>query len=218
MSQRVAVIDYGAGNLRSVAKAVEVAANDAASGAHVMVTASASAAKSADRIVLPGVGAFGQCANALRGVPGMIEALEEAVIERGRPFLGICVGMQLMAKRGEERGSHQGLGWIAGDVVKLTPSDPQLKVPHMGWSPISQRLSGLRHGLLGRLPDKGEAYFVHSFRFEVKDSAHLLATCDYGGTVAAVIGRRNMIGTQFHPEKSQAYGLDLLRAFLDWTP
>lgn len=218
MAQRIAVIDYGAGNLRSVAKALEEVAKDAPGGAHVMVTASASAARGADRIVLPGVGAFGQCANALRAVPGMIEALEEVVTERGRPFLGICVGMQLMARRGRERGEHQGLGWIPGEVVKLDPGDPRLKVPHMGWSPISQKLAGLRHDLLGRLEDNGEAYFVHSYHFQVAETAHLLATCDYGQTVTAVIGRDNVIGTQFHPEKSQAYGLAFLRGFLDWTP
>ena len=217
MAQRVAVIDYGAGNLRSVAKGLEKVAPEVG-GAQVMVTASPSAVRAADRIVLPGVGAFGQCAAALRGLSGMVEALEDVVTRKGRPFLGICVGMQLMARRGLERGEHSGLGWIPGEVIKLDPADPQMKVPHMGWSAVSQKLSGLRHDLLGAMPDNGEAYFVHSFHFEPNNADHLLATCDYGQTVTAVVGRDNLIGTQFHPEKSQAYGLEFLRRFLEWKP
>ncbi|MGB3721825.1 MAG: imidazole glycerol phosphate synthase subunit HisH [Pacificimonas sp.] len=218
MAQRIAVIDYGAGNLRSVAKALEVAAKDAGRGGQVVVTDSADAVKGADRIVLPGVGAFGQCATALRDVPGMIDMLNARVIERGVPFLGICVGMQLMARRGKEHGAHRGLGWIDGEVVKLDPVDPNLKIPHMGWSPVSMKLAGIRHDALGRLEDNGEAYFVHSYHFEPKNHADLLATCDYGGPLTAVIGRDNMLGTQFHPEKSQHYGLAFLKAFLDWIP
>ncbi|MHB9878109.1 imidazole glycerol phosphate synthase subunit HisH [Pacificimonas sp. ICDLI1SI03] len=217
MAQRIAVIDYGAGNLRSVAKALEVAAKDAGRGGQIVVTDSADAVAGADRIVLPGVGAFGQCATALRSVEGMIEALTERVIHGGVPFLGICVGMQLMARRGREHGVHQGLGWIPGEVVKLDPPDPTLKIPHMGWSPISLKLAGLRHAALGKLENNGEAYFVHSYHFEPKEHAHLLATCDYGGPVSAIIGRDNILGTQFHPEKSQHYGLDFLRTFLDWN-
>ena len=218
MGQRIAVIDYGAGNLRSVAKAVERVAAERGRGGQVVVTDSAATVAGADRVILPGVGAFGQCATALRGLPGMIEALERRVVQQGIPFLGICVGMQLMARRGEEHGGHQGLGWIAGDVVRLDPHDPNLKVPHMGWSPVSMKLAGMRHGLLGALEDNGEAYYVHSFHFEPKDHGHLLATSDYGGPLTAIIGRDNMIGTQFHPEKSQRYGLAFLNAFLDWTP
>ncbi|MEM8827465.1 MAG: imidazole glycerol phosphate synthase subunit HisH [Pseudomonadota bacterium] len=216
MSQRIAVIDYGAGNLRSVAKAVETVAKDADQGGQVIVTNSAEAVRGADRIILPGVGAFGQCATALRDVPDMIETLTERVMDGGVPFLGICVGMQLMARRGEEHGAHQGLGWIPGRVVKLDPDDPNLKIPHMGWSPVSMKLAGLRHPAIGRLEDNGEAYFVHSYHFEPKDHADLLATSDYGGPLTSVIGRANMLGTQFHPEKSQHYGLAFLRAFLDW--
>lgn len=218
MAKKVAVIDYGAGNLRSVAKALEEAGKQAASDAQVMVTDNARVAAQADRIVLPGVGSFGQCATALNGVEDMIDTLTERVLEGGVPFLGVCVGMQLMAKRGEEHGRHQGLGWIPGKVVKLDPHDPGLKVPHMGWSPVSQKLAGMRHGCLGQVEDNGEAYFVHSYEFRPADHTDLLATCDYGGPITAVIGRNNMIGTQFHPEKSQHYGLAFLAAFLDWTP
>lgn len=218
MAERIAVIDYGAGNLRSVAKALEVAANDSGMATQIMVTDSPQAAAKADRIVLPGVGAYGQCATSLRGIEGMEDALAEFVLVRQRPFLGICVGMQLLAKRGEEKGSHQGLGWIPGRVIKLDPHDPNLKIPHMGWSPVSMKLAGINHDALGRLDDGGEAYFVHSFHFECADHAHLLATCDYGGPITAIIGRDNILGTQFHPEKSQHYGLAFLAAFLGWTP
>lgn len=218
MAQRIAVIDYGAGNLRSVAKGLEAAAAEARLGGQVVVTDSAAVVERADRVVLPGVGAFGQCASALRAVPGMLGVLEDLVIQRRLPFLGICVGMQLMAGRGLERGRHEGLGWIPGEVIKLSPDDPKLKVPHMGWSAISQRLAGMRHPVLGNVEDSGEAYFVHSYHFQPQDSMHQLGTCDYGGTVTAVVGRDNMIGTQFHPEKSQAYGIRFLQAFLDWTP
>ncbi|MGB7405161.1 MAG: imidazole glycerol phosphate synthase subunit HisH [Pacificimonas sp.] len=218
MAQKIAVVDYGAGNLRSVAKAVETVVRDMPGEFQVLVTDSPSTVARADRIVLPGVGAFGQCATALSGVDGMIGALEERVIIGATPFLGICVGMQLMARRGEEHGPQQGLGWIPGKVVKLDPHDPNLKVPHMGWSPVSLKLAGIRHRALGQLEDNGEAYYVHSYHFEPKDHAHQLATSDYGGPLSAIVGRDNMIGTQFHPEKSQAYGLSLLRTFLEWSP
>ncbi|MEE4348846.1 MAG: imidazole glycerol phosphate synthase subunit HisH [Pacificimonas sp.] len=218
MAQKIAIVDYGAGNLRSVAKGIETAARDAGGEAQILVTDSPQVVAGADRIVLPGVGAFGQCAAALRSIEGMVEMLDRQVNGKGRPFLGICVGMQLMAGSGEERGAHAGLAWISGEVVKLDPSDPRLKIPHMGWSAISQRLSGLKHPVLGALEDNGEAYFVHSYQFRPECGAHQLATCDYGGTVTAVVGRDTMIGTQFHPEKSQSYGLRFLRAFLDWKP
>ncbi|MBZ6377681.1 imidazole glycerol phosphate synthase subunit HisH [Pacificimonas flava] len=217
MAQRIAVIDYGAGNLRSVAKGLETAACDAATATNVHVTAAPEDVAAADRIVLPGVGAFGHCAAALKSVPGMTEALTHAVLEKDRPFLGICVGMQLLADRGLERGAHAGLGWISGEVAHLEPRDRALKIPHMGWSPILHTDAGRAHPLVGALHDGGEAYFVHSYAFAAARPDHVLATCDYGGDVTAIIGRDNILGTQFHPEKSQAYGLRFLRAFLDWT-
>ncbi len=216
----VAIIDYGSGNLRSAAKAFERAARELGRGATVEVTGDAGRVRRADRIVLPGVGAFGDCKAGLAALPGMIEALEEAVIRGGRPFLGICVGMQLMATVGHEHGSHEGLGWIPGAVVPVVPGDASFKVPHMGWNDLSLRdaghpvLSGLRGSGFGRV----HAYFVHSYRFEPADAAHLLAAVDYGGPIAAVIGRDNLVGTQFHPEKSQAAGLRLIADFLTWTP
>ncbi|MBB4631255.1 imidazole glycerol phosphate synthase subunit HisH [Sphingosinicella soli] len=218
MAERIAVIDYGAGNLRSVAKALEAASNEIGVAVQIVVTDSPSTASQADRIVLPGVGAFGQCATSLRAIAGMEDALSEVVLVKQRPFLGICVGMQLLAKRGEEKGVYQGLGWIPGKVVKLDPHDPNLKIPHMGWSPVSMKLAGINHDALSRIEDGGEAYFVHSFHFECTDHSHLLATCDYGGPVAAIIGRDNILGAQFHPEKSQHYGLSFLATFLGWTP
>ena len=218
MAERLAIIDYGAGNLRSAAKALETAARELGREFQILVTGSADTVAGADRIVLPGVGAFGQCATALRAVPGMEATLTRAVIDEGKPFLGICVGMQLLARRGQEHGTHQGLGWIPGEVVKLDPHDPALKVPHMGWNPVSLKLAGLQHPALRDLEDGGQAYFVHSFHLEPAEHGHLLATCDYGGPVTAIVGRDNILGTQFHPEKSQAYGLAFLRAFLDWKP
>ena len=170
--------------------------------------------RSAERIVLPGVGAFADCMRGLAAVPGMIEALEEKVIRGGAPFLGICVGMQLMAKVGREFGDHAGLGWIAGEVVKLTPTDAALKIPHMGWN----NLTILKpHPLFAGLAEGADAYFVHSYQMRPEPGA-LLATTDYGGPVTAAIGRDNLVGTQFHPEKSQANGLRLLANFLSWKP
>lgn len=218
MPERVAVIDYGAGNLRSAANALEAAAKDLTHEVQIVVTDSADVVAAADRILLPGVGAFGQCAAALRAVPGMEAALTEAVLEQGKPFLGICVGMQLLARRGQEHGSHLGLGWIPGEVVKLAPHDPALKVPHMGWNPVTLKLAGLNHPALKDLTDGGQAYFVHSYHFQPAEHGHLLATCEYGEQIAAIVGRDNILGTQFHPEKSQAYGLAFLRSFLNWRP
>jgi glutamine amidotransferase len=199
----IALIDYGAGNLHSVHNALK-----AAGSGDVTITANADAVATADRIVLPGVGAFGACAAALRAVPGMVEALEARVRREGVPFLGICVGMQLMADHGEELGMHQGLGWMPGAVRALTPSGPNAKVPHMGWNDV---VPAAPHTLIG----PGEAYFLHSFAFDGED---VLATTEHGGPVTAAIGRDNMIGVQFHPEKSQRYGLDLLARFLEWRP
>lgn len=210
MAEKIALVDYGAGNLRSVANALGVAAGTRA--VEVVTTSDPADVLSADRIVLPGVGAFGQCAAALRALPGMEEALGEAVHKRATPFLGICVGMQLMAQRGEEHGTHQGLGWIAGEVIRIKPDDKSLKIPHMGWNKIVP--TAHPHPLV--VP--GEAYFVHSYHFCVDHAAHLVATTDYGQRIAAAVGHDNMIGVQFHPEKSQRYGLALLDRFLDWKP
>jgi glutamine amidotransferase len=201
----LALIDYGAGNLRSVENALR------ASGApDVSVTADPDLVRVADRIVLPGVGAFGACMTALSALPGMIEALNERVVDGAAPFLGICVGMQLMANAGEEMGIFPGLGWIDGTVRHL-PETPGLKVPHMGWNDV---VPARPHPFL--VP--GEAYFLHSYAFDITDPADLIATTDHGGQVTAAIGRDNMLGVQFHPEKSQAYGLAMLGRFLEWKP
>ena len=211
----VALIDYGSGNLRSAAKAVERAALDHALPAEVAVTADAEVVRRADHIVLPGVGAFADCKRGLDAVPGMVDALEEAVLRRGRPFLGICVGMQLMAEQGLEHGVHAGLGWLKGEVVPLEPAGPALKVPHMGWN----ELRPLRpHPVLAGLEAGTHAYFVHSYHFTASEPDAVLAEVDYGGPVVAVVGRDNLVGTQFHPEKSQAAGLALIANFLRWRP
>ena len=205
----LAVIDYGSGNLRSAAKAL------ARAGGDVRVTGDPEQVRKASRIVLPGVGAFADCKAGLDALPGMRDALREAVIERGRPFLGICVGMQLMAEWGREHGDHQGLGWLAGEVVPLAPNDPALKVPHMGWNDL--RI--LRpHPLLAGIAPGVHGYFVHGYQFRAKDPAAVFAECDYGGPVAALVGRDNLAGTQFHPEKSQKVGLQLIANFLEWRP
>jgi len=199
----LALIDYGAGNLHSVANALK-----AAGASDVVITADADVVAKADRIVLPGVGAFAACASALRAVPGMVEAMERRVRGDGVPFLGICVGMQLLAETGEEFGVHPGLGWVAGSVRRLTPADPAAKVPHMGWNDV---VPVVAHPLI--VP--GEAYFLHSYAFEGDD---VVATSDHAGPVVAAIGRDNILGVQFHPEKSQTYGLAFLRRFLTWAP
>ena len=214
----VAIIDYGSGNLHSAAKAFERAARQAAVDTLIKVTADPEEVRRADRIVLPGVGAFADCRRGLDGVPGMVEAMTEAVIDKGRPFLGICVGMQLMATRGLEYETSAGLGWIPGDVRAIEPDDPALKIPHMGWNTLQPRRE---HPLLAGVPT-GEtglhAYFVHSYAFAPADSGDVVAVSSYGGPVAAVIGRDNLAGTQFHPEKSQTLGLGLLANFLLWRP
>jgi glutamine amidotransferase len=211
----VAIVDYGAGNLRSAAKALAHAAMQG-SGEEVLVTADPVAIARADRIVLPGVGAFAECKRGLEAKAGVVDALRAAVIEKGRPFLGICVGMQLMASVGVEYGEHAGLGWIKGKVVRLTPNDATLKIPQMGWNDLALRQAG--HPLFAGLPAGAHGYFVHSYHYLLDDSAHLLAEVDYGGPVAAAIGRDNMAGVQFHPEKSQAIGLQILGNFLNWKP
>ena len=216
--QRVAIIDYGSGNLHSAAKAFERAAIEGGSGAAIDVTADPADVLAADRIVLPGVGAFADCRAGLDAVPGMVEALVESVRRKGRPFLGICVGAQLMAERGLEFRVTRGLGWIEGDVKAIEPDDPVLKIPHMGWNTLCvvndhPLLAGIPTG-----PDGLHAYFVHSFHLATPDRAALVAEADYGGKVTAMVARDNLAGTQFHPEKSQTLGLRLIANFLAWSP
>ncbi len=213
---RVAVIDYGSGNLRSASKALERAAAEAGLAADVAVTADPQQVAAAERIVLPGVGAFGDCRRGLAALDGMTEALEAAVLGAGRPFLGICVGMQLMASRGLEHGTHEGLGWIPGEVVMIEPKDPALKVPHMGWNELD--VLDESHPVFRGLGEGAHAYFVHSYHFAAADPAQVLAQIEYGGPLTAAVGRDNLVGTQFHPEKSQATGLRLLTNFLTWEP
>ena len=214
----VAIIDYGSGNLRSALKAVERAAMESGRTTPVVLTDRAEVVAAAERIVLPGVSAFADCMAGLAALDGMVAALNDAVISRGTPFLGICVGMQLMAERGLEHGSHAGLGWIEGEVVKLAPADPALKIPHMGWNDLTLSPSGARHPVLAGMAAAADVYFVHSYHFRPADPAAVLATVDYGGAVTAIVGRDNMIGTQFHPEKSQQAGLRFIANFLDWQP
>ncbi len=211
----VAIIDYGSGNLRSAAKAFERAAREAGSDSEIIVTAAPERVRAADRIVLPGVGAFADCRAGLDAVPGLVEALREAVIVNGRPFLGICVGLQLMATRGLEHGVHAGLDWIAGDVVELTPSDPALKIPHMGWNALAIARS---HPLTDGIAPGAHAYFVHSYHLIAQHADDIVATVDHGGAITAIVARDNLSGTQFHPEKSQSVGLHLIANFLKWRP
>ncbi len=212
---RVAIVDFGSGNLRSAARALERAARDAGLACTVDVTADAAAVAMADRIVLPGDGAFADCRRGLEALPGMVDALAQAVRGRGIPFLGICVGMQLLATRGTEHGVTPGLDWIAGECVRLDPADPTLKVPHMGWNELVQRRA---HPLLDGIDAGAHAYFVHSFHVVARDPADVVATAFLGGDVTAVVARANIAGTQFHPEKSQATGLRILANFLRWRP
>ncbi len=216
--QTVAIIDYGSGNLHSAAKAFERAAREAGLERAIAVTSDPDVVRKADRIVLPGVGAFADCKRGLACVSGMIEALENVVITNGRPFFGICVGMQLMASRGLEHEISTGLGWIKGDVAAIVPHDPVLKIPHMGWNTLDvTRPHALLEGVTTG-PQGWHAYFVHSFALVPSGSADLIATTDHGGAVTAIVGHGNMIGTQFHPEKSQKLGLKLITNFLDWRP
>ena len=214
----VAIVDYGSGNLHSAAKAFERAAQDAGLQQPIVVTNDPSVVAAADRVVLPGVGAFADCRRGLDAVDGMVAALEEAVRRKGRPFFGICVGMQLLAERGREYEVTPGLGWIAGEVDRIAPNDPSLKIPHMGWNTLNvDRAHPLLDGLmLG--PQGLHAYFVHSYELKVADRADLVAEADYGGPVTAIVARDNIVGTQFHPEKSQRLGLALIANFLKWKP
>ena len=215
---RVAIIDYGSGNLRSAVKSFERSAREAGVFAEIDLTSDAARVASADRIVLPGVGAYADCRAGLDAVPGMVDALNEAVVEKGRPFFGICVGMQLMSSRGLEKTVTQGLGWIAGDVVEMTPSDPSLKIPQIGWNTLDlvrphPLFDGIETG-----EDGLHAYFVHSYHLAAENEVEVVARTDYGGPVTAAVARDNMFGTQFHPEKSQTLGLALIANFLKWTP
>lgn len=214
----VAIIDYGSGNLHSAAKAFERAARSLPTPPAIVVTSDPDAVAKADRIVLPGVGAFADCRHGLDALDGMVPALEEAVRVKGRPFFGICVGMQLMATRGKEYVTTGGLDWIAGDVEKITPADAGLKIPHMGWNTLDvarshPMLAGLSLGDDGR-----HAYFVHSYHLHAADDADVVARADYGGPITAIVARDTAFGTQFHPEKSQRFGLALIGNFLTWTP
>jgi glutamine amidotransferase len=211
----VAIVDYGSGNLRSAAKAFEREAAATRGACEIRVTSAPEAVAAADRVVLPGVGAFADCRQGLAAVAGLEAALDEAVIRRGRPFLGICVGMQLMARCGREFAATDGLGWIGGEVVPLTPADPTLKVPHMGWNELEIRVP---HPLTTGLAAGTHAYFVHSYHFRVDEPGDVVAVVDYGGPLTALVGRGNLAGTQFHPEKSQEAGLRIIGNFLRWRP
>lgn len=215
---QVVIVDYGSGNLHSAAKAFERAAAETDTGHQIIVSAKPDDVRAADRIVLPGVGAFADCKSGLAAIDGMIDALNETVRQKARPFLGICVGMQLMADRGLEHGTTDGFGWIAGEVRHITPSDPSLKIPHMGWNTLTEinahpLLAGFEKG-----NDGLHAYFVHSFHLVPEVRADLVAETDYGGPITAMVGKDNMVGTQFHPEKSQRLGLKLIANFLRWSP
>ena len=221
MGERVVIIDYGSGNLHSARKAFERAARDSGPSIggdrEIVVSADAAVVAAADRIVLPGVGAYADCRRGLDAIPGMVETLDDVVRRRGRPFLGICVGMQLMATRGLEFGETRGLAWIAGDVVAIEPADPALKIPHMGWNTLDAR----PHALLTGLPTGARglhAYFVHSFHLRAAERTSVVAETDHGGPVTAMVGNANIAGTQFHPEKSQELGLRLIANFLRWRP
>jgi glutamine amidotransferase len=214
----VAIVDYGSGNLHSAAKAFERAARDCGYGEPIVVTQDPDAVARAERVVLPGVGAFADCRRGLDAVSGMVEALNTRVRHQGRPFLGICVGMQLMAERGREYEVTAGLGWIPGEVDRITPSDPGLKIPHMGWNTLNEIRP---HKLLEGIPVGPQglhAYFVHSFHLKTAERSSLVAEADYGGPVTAIVGRDTVVGTQFHPEKSQRLGLKLIANFLQWKP
>ena len=214
----VVIVDYGSGNLRSAHKAFVRAAEDAGDTTAIVVSADPKRVARADRIVLPGVGAFADCMGGLTSAPGMIEAFNSAVMERGVPMLGVCVGMQLFADQGLEHKVSDGLGWIPGEVRHLTPNDPSLKIPHMGWNTLEEVrphpvMEGIPTG-----PDGWHAYFVHSYAFAPNSAESIVALSDHGGPFAAIVGRDNIIGTQFHPEKSQKLGLKLIQNFLAWSP
>ncbi len=209
MAEAIALVDYGAGNLHSVHNALK-----AAGAGHVHVTADPEIVRGARRIVLPGVGSFRSCAEGLRSIPGLIEAIEDRVLGDSVPFLGVCVGMQLLASRGVEHGSTRGLDWIAGEVLRIERSDPAIKIPHMGWNDVRP----MPHPDGASLIEPGEAYFLHSYHFVPENGREIAAMTDHGGGLVAAVARDNILGVQFHPEKSQTYGLALLERFLSWRP
>jgi glutamine amidotransferase len=209
MAEAIALIDYGAGNLHSVHNALM-----AAGARHVHVTSDPEIVRGARRIVLPGVGSFRACAQGLTAIPGLLEAMEERVLGGGVPFLGVCVGMQLLATTGREHGVTRGLGWIGGEVLPVERTDPAIKVPHMGWNDVLP----MPRGAAAALVERGEAYFLHSYHFVPEDGRHVAAMTDHGGGLVAAVARDNLLGVQFHPEKSQVYGIALLARFLDWRP
>ena len=213
MAERIALIDYGAGNLRSVANALKAAGAEG-----VAITADPAMVATADRIVLPGVGAFGNCIAALRAIPGLVAAMERRVKQDATPFLGICVGMQLLADKGEEHGTHKGLGWIGGTVRAMQPADPEARIPHMGWNGVFVSASPTAGGSAGGLVEPGEAYFLHGYHLADCPPTAIAATTDHGGPVIAAVARDTIIGVQFHPEKSQRYGIAFLERFLKWRP
>lgn len=215
---RVAIIDYGSGNLRSATKAFERAAHEAGLNATIELTDKADVVAAADRIVLPGVGAYADCRAGLDAVPGMHDALAQAVEKNGRPFFGICVGMQLMSSRGLEKTVTQGLGWIEGDVREMEPSDPNLKIPQIGWNTLDLKRPHPLFDGIPTGPDGLHAYFVHSYHLAARNPQDVVATTDYGGPMTAFVARDNMAGSQFHPEKSQTLGLALIANFLRWKP
>ena len=214
----VAIIDYGSGNLHSAAKAFERAARETGHDQPIVVTSDPDTVRASDRVVLPGVGAFADCRRGLDAVAGMVDALNETVREKGRPFLGICVGMQLMAERGREYQVTEGLGWIPGEVDRIMPADPSLKIPHMGWNTLNARRAHPLFDGIALGSDGLHGYFVHSYHLKTADGSCLVAEADYGGPVTAVVARNNYAGTQFHPEKSQKLGLALIANFLKWKP
>jgi len=212
---QVTIVDFGSGNLRSAAKAFEYAARDIGAACRVTVSAQPQAVAAATHIVLPGDGAFADCKRGLESLPGVLEAMTRAVRDQGRPFLGICVGMQLLATRGTEHGVTPGLDWIPGECVRLAPNDATLKIPHMGWNDLVLRAA---HPLLDGITAAAHAYFVHSYHLVAREAGDVVATAEYGGDVTAIVARANIAGTQFHPEKSQQAGLRLLANFLRWRP
>ena len=209
------IIDYGSGNLHSAQKAFEQAAHTQGVSTQILVTSDPEAVRNADRVVLPGVGAFADCRRGLDAVPGMVEAMTEVVFKKARPFLGICVGMQLLAERGLEYETSRGLGWLAGDTVRIEPRDPALKIPHMGWNNLLRKRA---HPLLEGIPESLHAYFVHSYHLKTTNISDVVATTDYGSELTALVARDTIAGTQFHPEKSQKLGLALIANFLRWAP
>jgi glutamine amidotransferase len=215
---RTVIIDYESGNLHSAVKSFERAARESGVNAEIELTSDAERVLTADRIVLPGVGAYADCRAGLDAVPGMVEALDEAVVKKGRPFFGICVGMQLMSSRGLEKTVTDGFGWIPGDVVEMAPSDPTLKIPQIGWNTLDLARPHPLFDAIRTGEDGLHAYFVHSYHLAAENEADIVARTDYGGPVTAAVGRGNMFGTQFHPEKSQTLGLALISNFLRWMP